>query len=229
MKAAVTAGLVLAFAGSLYAMEAPKEKKDKISYSLGADIGEKLKQTEVELNPDYIAQGLRDAFAGKPALNQEEVRSGLQAFQETLMQKMEAKEKEVAAKNKAASDKFLDENKKKEGVKTTGSGLQYKVITEGKGAKPKADDTVTVHYSGKLSDGTEFDSSYKRGEPATFPLNAVIPGWTEGLQLMGVGSKYQLVIPPNLAYGENAPAVIGPNQVLIFDVELLDIKKDEKK
>lgn len=234
MKAAITAGLALALAGSLYAMEAPKEEKDKVSYSLGADIGEKLKQTESDLNADYLAQGLRDAFVGKPVLSAEEIKSGLQTFQTNLMAKMESKEKEAAGKNKEASEKYLAENKKKEGVKTTESGLQYKIETEGKGAKPTAEDTVTVHYSGKLADGTEFDSSYKRGEPVSFPVNGVIPGWTEALKMMPVGSKWQLVIPPALAYGENAPPVIGPNQVLIFDVELLGIKnekeaKEEKK
>jgi FKBP-type peptidyl-prolyl cis-trans isomerase FklB len=148
----------------------------------------------------------------------------MMAFQKEVM----AKQAEVAKKNKAEGEAFLAENKKKEGVKTTASGLQYKVIKPGKGKKPKSSDTVTVNYRGTLIDGTEFDSSYKRGQPATFQVSGVIPGWTEGLQLMEEGAKWQLFIPSNLAYGERgAGGVIGPNATLIFEVELLSIQ--EKK
>lgn len=231
MKPALTAGLAVALAGSSLAAvasdAAPKEKDEKISYALGADIGEKLKETDDSLKADFIARGLRDAFAGKLALDENAIRESLQTFQTELMGKMEAKEKEAMDANDKSSKAFLEENKKKEGVKTTESGLQYKVIKEGTGAKPSAEDQVVVHYAGKLVNGTEFDSSHKRGEPVTFPVNAVIPGWTEALQLMPVGSKWELYIPADLAYGENAPPVIGPNQALIFDVELLDIKKPE--
>src|SRR5213593_525626 len=138
---------------------------------------------------------------------------------------MEQKQKAAADKNASEGTKFLEENKKKEGVKTTASGLQYKVVKEGTGAQPKANDTVTVNYRGTLINGTEFDSSYKRGEPATFPVNGVIKGWTEALQLMKVGSKYQLFVPSSLAYGERSVSPeIGPNATLIFEVELLDAK-----
>jgi len=236
MKPAITAGLAIVLAGSglsAHAAEdaknAPKEKDEKISYAIGADIGEKLKETDESLKPEFVVQGVRDAFAGKLALDEKAIHESLQTFQTELMSKMEAKEKELAGKNEKASETFLEENKKKEGVKTLPSGLQYKVVKEGTGAKPKASDEVTVHYTGKLVDGTEFDSSHKRGEPVTFPVDRVIPGWTEALQLMPVGSKWELYIPPALAYGENAPPMIGPNQALIFDVDLLDIKKEEKK
>ena len=232
MKLALTAGLALALAGNLFAENqpanpAPKETKDKVSYSIGADIGSNLKRSDLDINPDYLAQGIRDAFGGKTVMTDEEMKATLQAFQSDMQSKMAAKQKAAGEKNKAASEKYLEENKAKEGVKTTASGLQYKVITAGKGATPKADDTVVVHYRGTLTDGTEFDSSYKRNEPATFPVTGVIPGWTEALQMMPVGSKWQLVIPPALAYGDNAPPMIGPSQTLVFEVELIDIKKPE--
>lgn len=225
MKIALTAGLLLAFSGALFAQNVPKEPKDKVSYSIGANIGSDLKRSELEINPTYLAQGIQDAFAGKTVMTEEEMKATLQTFQEDLKTKMQAKLKAAAEKNKADADKFLEENKKKEGVKTTASGLQYKVITEGKGPKPKASDTVSVNYRGTLLNGKEFDKSTS---PVTFPLEGVIPGWTEALQLMPVGSKWQLFIPPSLAYGENAPPSIGPNQLLIFEVELLEIKAPEK-
>lgn len=233
IKPAITAGLAVVLAGSgltaQAADNAPKEKDEKISYAIGADIGEKLKETDGSLKADFVAQGVRDAFAGKLALDEKAIHESLQTFQTELMAKMEAKEKEQGDKNAKASEAFLAENKKKEGVKTLPSGLQYKIVKEGTGAKPGPEDEVTVHYTGKLVDGTEFDSSVKRGEPVTFPVGRVIPGWTEALQLMPVGSKWELFIPPALAYGESAPPMIGPNQALIFDVELLDIKKGEAK
>src|SRR5437667_9870592 len=146
----------------------------------------------------------------------------------TFEKDMEQKQKQAGDKNKAEGAKFLEENKKKEGVKTTASGLQYKVVKDGSGAQPKATDTVTVNYRGTLINGTEFDSSYKRGQPATFPLNGVIKGWTEGLQLMKVGSKYQFFVPPNLAYGERSVGPdIAPNSTLIFEGELLGVKPPE--
>ena len=147
------------------------------------------------------------------------------AFQKEMVAKQEQVNKEAGAKNAAAGQKFLADNKTKEGVKTTASGLQYKVMKEGSGATPKTTDTVTVNYRGTLIDGTEFDSSYKRNEPISFPVTGVIPGWTEALQLMKVGSKYQVFIPANLAYGaQGAGQVIGPNSTLIFDVELLGVQ-----
>src|SRR5438477_499670 len=216
------------FAASLgLAQDKPalKDTKDKESYSIGHDIGTTFKKQNIDLNLDALMLGLKDALAGKEAMTKEERDKTLEAFSKEMMEKQVAANKEAAAKNLAAGEKFLAENKKKEGVKTTASGLQYKEIKAGTGAQPKATDTVTVNYRGTLIDGTEFDSSYKRNQPATFPLNAVIKGWTEGLQLMKVGSKYQFFVPPNLAYGERSVGPdIAPNSTLIFEVELMDAK-----
>jgi FKBP-type peptidyl-prolyl cis-trans isomerase FklB len=198
-----------------------KDQKDKVSYSIGMNIGFNLSKQKVDINPDILAAGIKDALAGKPQLTQDQVKDVMAQFEKD----MEQKQKEAGEKNKAAGGKFLEENKKKPGVKTTASGLEYKVEKEGTGAQPKPTDMVTVNYRGTLMDGTEFDSSYKRGQPATFPVNGVIKGWTEALQLMKVGSKYQVFVPSNLAYGERAvSAEIGPNSTLIFEVELLDAK-----
>src|SRR2546425_6137452 len=198
-----------------------KDQKDKVSYSIGMNIGLNLSRQKVDINTDVLAAGIKDAIAGKPQLTQDQVKDVMAQFEKD----MEQTQKTAGEKNKTDGAKFLEENKKKEGVKTTASGLQYKVVKEGTGAQPKANDTVTVNYRGTLINGTEFDSSYKRGEPATFPVNGVIKGWTEALQLMKAGSKYQLFIPPNLAYGERAVGPdISPNSTLIFDVELMDVK-----
>jgi len=198
-----------------------KDQKDKVSYSLGLNIGFNLGRQNVPINPDALMAGIKDAIANKPQLTPDQIKETMTAFEKD----MEQKQKAAADKNASEGTKFLEENKKKEGVKTTASGLQYKVVKEGTGAQPKANDTVTVNYRGTLINGTEFDSSYKRGEPATFPVNGVIKGWTEALQLMKAGSKYQLFIPPNLAYGERAVGPdISPNSTLIFDVELMDVK-----
>src|SRR5213082_2175302 len=192
-----------------------KDQKDKVSYSIGMQIGFNLGRQKVDVNPDVLAAGIKDAIAGKPQLTPDQVKDIMAQFEKD----MEQKQKQLGEKNKTEGTKFLEENKKKAGVKTTASGLEYKVEKEGTGAQPKATDMVTVNYRGTLVDGTEFDSSYKRGQPATFPLNGVIKGWTEGLQLMKKGSKFQFVIPPNLAYGERAVgADIGPNSTLVFDV-----------
>jgi len=198
-----------------------KDQKDKVSYSVGLQIGFNLSRQKVDINPDVLAAGIKDALAGKPQLNPDQIKEVMTTFEKD----MEQKQKEAGDKNKTEGAKFLEENKKKEGVKTTASGLEYKVLKEGNGAQPKATDTVTVNYRGTLINGTEFDSSYKRGQPATFPVNGVIKGWTEALQLMKVGSKYQLFIPSNLAYGERAVSPdLGANSTLIFEVELLDAK-----
>lgn len=206
-----------------------KDQKDKASYSIGYDIGETFKKQNVELNPDALFGGLKDALAGKEAsLTKEDREKTLQAFQKEMMEKQVAASKEAATKNAAEGEKFLTENKKKDGVKTTASGLQYKVLKEGSGASPKETDTVVVNYKGTLIDGTEFDSSYKRNEPTSFQVNRVIKGWIEGLQLMKPGAKYQLFIPSALAYGERgAGQLIGPNATLLFEVELLSIKPPE--
>src|SRR4051812_25237942 len=206
-----------------------KDQKDKASYSIGYDIGETFKKQNVDLNPDTLFTGLKDALAGKEAtMTKEERDKTLQALKKEMMEKQIAASKEAGTKNAAEGEKFLAENKKKEGVKTTASGLQYKVLKEGSGPSPKETDTVVTNYKGTLIDGTEFDSSYKRNEPATFPVNRVIKGWTEALQLMKPGAKYQLFIPASLAYGERgAGQLIGPNATLIFEVELLSIKPPE--
>jgi FKBP-type peptidyl-prolyl cis-trans isomerase FklB len=206
-----------------------KDQKDKASYSIGYDIGSTFKKQNVELNADALFAGLKEGLAGKEAaLSKEEREKTLEAFQKEMMEKQVAASKEAATKNAAEGEKFLTENKKKDGVKTTVSGLQYKVLKEGSGSPPKETDTVVTNYRGTLLDGTEFDSSYKRNEPASFPVNRVIKGWTEALQLMKPGGKYQLFIPSSLAYGERgAGRDIGPNSTLIFEVELLSIKPPE--
>ena len=198
-----------------------KDQKDKVSYSIGMNIGFNLSRQKVDINPDILAAGIKDSIAGKPQLTQDQVKDVMAQFEKD----MEQKQKQAGEKNKTEGAKFLEENKKKPGVKTTASGLEYKVEKEGSGPQPKPTDMVTVNYRGTLIDGTEFDSSYKRGQPATFPVTGVIKGWTEALQLMKVGSKYQLWIPPSLAYGERSVSPeIGPNAALIFEVELLDAK-----
>ncbi len=213
--------------------QGPKLESDeqKVSYGIGLMEGKRFKQ-DFNVDVDAFTSGLKDSLSSdaKPRMTEEEIKTTIQAFGQKLMAKKEADQKAQGEKNKAASEAFLAANAKKEGVKTTASGLQYKVVTEGKGAKPKAEETVEVNYRGTLVDGTEFDSSYKRGQSVTFPVNGVIPGWSEALQLMTVGSKYQLYIPSDLGYGPGGTgSTIGPNQALVFEVELLDIKKPEKK
>jgi len=227
MKHFVATLAVASVATSIFGQDKPfplKDLKDKASYSIGVDIGMNFKKQNMDLNADALAAGAKDALNGKPQVSPNEIREIMTQWQKEFGEK----QKVMATKNQADGEKYLVENKKKEGVKTTASGLQYKSLKEGAGPQPKASDTVTVNYRGTLIDGTEFDSSYKRGEPATFPLNGVIKGWTEGLQLMKKGSKFQFVIPPSLAYGERAVgADIGPNSTLVFDVELLDVKPAE--
>jgi FKBP-type peptidyl-prolyl cis-trans isomerase len=227
MKHLILPCLVLGAASALAAPSDFKTDAERQSYALGMNMGLGMKQADVEVDPAQLAKGLGDALKGKPLLTEDEARTALKEFDEVARARMTAKRKADGDKNVAEGKKFLDENKAKDGVKTTASGLQYKVITEGSGAKPTPSDTVTVNYKGTLINGEEFDSSYKRGEPATFPLNGVIPGWTEGLQLMTKGSKYQFVIPADLAYGEQgAPGgKIGPNSTLIFEVDLMNIEK----
>jgi len=200
--------------------------KQKASYAVGVSIASNLKAQELDLDTKALTAGISDTLSGKPAMTQAEVQATLQQFQQETMAKTQAKEKIEAEKNLKAGEAFLAENAKKSGVKTTASGLQYKIIKEGNGPMPNATDTVKVNYKGTLIDGTVFDSSYDRGVPVTFPIGGVISGWTEALQMMKVGSKWQLFIPANLAYGEHSPSPkIGPNSILIFEVELLGIEK----
>jgi len=208
-----------------------KDKVERYSYAIGISIGNKINQQGIDINTDLLMKGLKDGLSGgRGLLNDAEYVEVLTTLSKEVTAKQEEEMKKLGDKNKLDGQRFLDENKKKEGVKTLTSGLQYKVIKEGKGKIPKATDTVTVHYQGTLIDGNEFDSSIKRGEPATFPVDGVIRGWTEALQLMKEGAKWQLFIPSDLAYGEKgAGNVIGPNETLIFDVELISIEKSENK
>jgi len=224
MKSIVLSAGALFLAVSVFAEEKPpqlKDLKDKASYAIGLNFGFNFKRQNVDLNSDAFAAGFKDAMTGRnPLMSEQDVRETMLAFEKDMQQK----QTETGQKNAAAAEKFFAENKAKEGVKTTASGLQYKVMKEGTGAQPKSSDTVTVNYRGTLLDGTEFDSSYKRGQPATFAVGGVIKGWTEALQLMKVGSKYQLFIPASLAYGEQGRPGIPPNSVLTFEVELMDVK-----
>jgi FKBP-type peptidyl-prolyl cis-trans isomerase FklB len=231
MKSLFIALSALIICSTAFAEEKPalKDTKDKVSYSIGLDIGTTLKKQKVDVNPETLNAGLRDALTGaKPQMSDEQIKETMTAFSKDLSEKQAAASKEAATKNTAAGEKFLAENKTKPGVKTTASGLQYKVLKEGTGPSPKETDTVVTNYRGTLIDGTEFDSSYKRNEPATFQVNRVIKGWTEALQMMKKGSKYQLFIPSDLAYGPRGMGGdIGPNSVLIFEVELMDIKSSQ--
>lgn len=204
-----------------------KTTKDKVSYAIGFMTGQNMKKNEIELNADIFSAAVKEALKADSSavLSQAEIEKILNDFQQEMMGKMDAKMKVEGEKYKKEGDEFLAANGKKDGVVTLPSGLQYKVITEGTGKQPKETSKVTTHYRGTLINGTEFDNSYKRGEPATFPVNGVIKGWTEALQLMKEGGKWQLFIPGNLAYGERgAGQNIPPNSTLIFEVELIKVE-----
>jgi FKBP-type peptidyl-prolyl cis-trans isomerase FklB len=203
-----------------------KTEKDKFSYALGMNLGSGLHKQSVDVDPAIFLRGLKDGLAaGKTLLTEQEAQATLAQMQNDLRKKAQEKMQQAAVSNKQTGDAFLASNKAQNGVVTLPSGLQYKILKEGSGPKPAATDSVVCNYRGTLLDGTEFDSSYKRGQPATFQVNGVIKGWTEALQLMPVGSKWQLVIPSDLAYGERgAGQQIGPNSTLIFEVELLSIQ-----
>ena len=205
---------------------APKTQKEKVSYSIGLDIGRNMKRQTLELDLSQFTRGVQDGIGdAKPLMTDQEIQEVMAAFQKEVMARMEENSRKLGEKNKKEGEAFLAENKKKPGVKTLPSGLQYRVLNEGAGRSPKATDSVVAHYRGTLLDGKEFDSSFKRGEPMTFVLNQMIPGWIEGLQLMKEGAKWQLFIPSALGWGDRgAGQDIGPNATVIFDVELIKVK-----
>ncbi|WP_027857517.1 FKBP-type peptidyl-prolyl cis-trans isomerase [Marinobacterium jannaschii] len=229
--------IMLAAALAATALTAPvamayelKSEEQKLSYSLGLILGEKLRVDFKELDTDAFRRGVESVYSdGKPLLTQEEVQGVMQAFQQKKIEEQRQAFAKQALQNLEKGQAYLADNGKKDGVKTTDSGLQYQELTAGAGSSPAVTDTVQVHYRGTLVDGTEFDSSYSRGEPVSFPLNGVIPGWTEGLQLMKEGGKSRLVIPSELAYGPGGMGnAIGPNETLVFEVELLKINPSEE-
>lgn len=201
-------------------------RDQKVSYGFGLMLGKRMTNDLPDLNVDTFIKGVKDAVEGKAAMmTDEEIGQLLNEYQREQQQKQMEQVQQLSEENKKTGTAFLEENKNKEGVVTLESGLQYKVIKEGKGIQPGPSDTVRVHYTGSLINGTVFDSSVDRGEPVSFPVNGVIQGWTEALQLMPQGSKWQLFIPADLAYGPNGNRSIGPNETLLFDVELLEVIK----
>ncbi len=218
------------FASSALGQDKPEltTPKQRVSYSIGANIGGNFKRQDIDIDVKALTAGVTDAIAGKTVLTEAEMREVMNTFQQEMQTKMMAKDKVDGEANAKKGEEYLAANAKKEGVKTTASGLQYKVLKSGSGKPPSATDTVKVHYHGTLIDGTVFDSSVERGEPVSFPVNGVIPGWTEALQLMKEGDKWQVTIPSKLAYGERgAGGKIGPNSTLVFDVELIAIEQDK--
>lgn len=212
-----------------------KTEDDKAAYAIGVSFAnylstslDKPSEIGITLNKDLVLKGIEHVFAGKPELNEEETRAALEALDKRVAETMQKQAAEKAAAAKKDGDAFRSEFEKQDGVVKTESGLLYQVLTPAEGEKPADTDTVQVHYKGTLIDGTQFDSSYDRGEPATFPLNRVIPGWTEGVQLMAVGSKFKFVIPPELAYGEQDTPTIPANSTLVFEVELLKVENGEE-
>ncbi len=225
-------GTALAVAGQgAFGAEELKTQKDKVSYGVGMNIGSNLKRSGFDVDVDLLAAAIKDVVAGKdPRMTEEEARTAVMGYQQELRAKKDEERKQLAEKNRKAGQEFLAANKSKEGVKThsvtlpdgSTAELQYKVLTDGPGAPPSSNDTVTVNYKGTLIDGREFDSSAKQGKPAQFPVNGVIKGWTEALKLMKTGSKWQLFIPSTLAYGDNQSGpLIEPGSTLIFEVELI--------
>ena len=212
-----------------------KTEDDKAAYAIGVSFAQYLSQTldkpseiGITLNKDMVLKGISDVFAGKPDLDEAQTRAALEGLDKRVAETMQKQSVEKSAENQKAGDDFRAEFAKQDGVKTTESGLMYQVLTPAEGEKPNDTDTVEVHYKGTLIDGTQFDSSYDRNETATFPLNRVIPGWTEGVQLMPVGSKFKFVIPPELAYGAQDTPTIPANSTLVFDVELIKIDDGAK-
>ena len=209
------------------AAEKFESKESKIGYAFGVMFGQRMRNELGNIDLDQFASGMKTAFNGEPQLiSDEEIAQILSEYQREMQQKQIAQLQLQGEENKKIGSDFLNDNKSKEGVVTLESGLQYKVVTEGKGPQPGATDSVTVHYTGSFINGEVFDSSVERGQPATFPVNGVIAGWTEALQLMPTGSKWQLYIPSDLAYGPNGNRSIGPNETLLFEVELIEVKKN---
>ncbi|PUT39436.1 FKBP-type peptidyl-prolyl cis-trans isomerase [Legionella taurinensis] len=202
---------------------------DKLSYSIGADLGKNFKKQGIEISPSAMAKGLQDGMSGSQLLlTEDQMKDVLSKFQKDLMAKRNAEFTKKAEENKSKGEAFLSQNKSKEGVVTLPSGLQYKIIEKGNGAKPTKDDTVTVEYTGRLIDGQVFDSTDKTGKPATFKVSQVIPGWTEALQLMPAGSVWEVYVPASLAYGpRSVGGPIGPNETLIFKIHLISVKKTD--
>lgn len=218
---------VMLLASQVYAQKAVlKSQKEKVSYIIGIGIGKNFKQQGTEIDPDALAKGVRDALAGaKPILTEEEINETMATYKKEMAAKQKELFDRVGEKNKKEGEAFLAENKKKPGVKTLPSGLQYRIIQSGKGKKPTLNDTVTVHYKGTLINGKEFDNSHSRGQPASFPLSSAISGWKEALQMMEVGSKWEVFVPSQFAYGERGGgSTIEPNSTLVFEIELLAIQ-----
>jgi len=226
----LAAGIILG--GCAHAQQTPsqpgdlKTDKDKASYAVGLSVGKSLQRDSIDVDPNIVAQGMKDVLAGgKVLMTDDEAKAAMIALKAAAQKNQEAKMSQAGDANKKEGDAFLAANKTKDGVVTLPSGLQYKILTAGTGAKPTAADTVICNYKGTLINGKEFDASSRHGGPATFPVSGVIKGWTEALQLMPVGSKWQLFIPPDLAYGQRgAGGDIGPGATLIFEVELVSIK-----
>ena len=226
MMKSVCVTVIIALLISLDASAQLKDKKDKISYSIGVNISKSLKRQEIDINLDLLLQGFKDGFSGaKLLMTEQEIQDTLMAFQKESMAKLAEKTKKLGEDNQKKGEAFLAENKKKDSIVTLPDGLQYKILRSGKGKSPTLEDSVTVHYRGMLLDGTEFDNSYKRGQPMTFMLPGVIKGWQEAIQLMKTGAKWKVFIPANLGYGEKGyGSVIPPNSVLIFEIELISFK-----
>jgi FKBP-type peptidyl-prolyl cis-trans isomerase FklB len=206
--------------------QAFSNQTDKVSYAIGVDIGSNFKKQNIDLNPDVLAKGVKDGLSGgKTMMDDKEMRDTLMNFQKELMAKRQAQMQEMVQKNKAEGETFLAENKKKPGIITLPDGLQYKIVKAGSGVSPTDTDSVTVNYEGTFPNGKEFDSSYKRGKPATFPVTQVIPAWTEALKMMKPGAEWMIYVPASLGYGERGAGPIGPNQVLVFKIELISVQK----
>ena len=227
VRLATVAVALLFFASSVYAADEmiPKTPKEKISYIIGVQLGNDMKRESIELDPAFVAKGLQDLLLGNELLiGDKEAKDFVATYQKEKAARLAEERKKLGEKNREEGVAFLAKNKEKEGVKTLPSGLQYKVLKEGAGRAPKATDTVVTQFKGTFINGAEFDSSYRRNEPMTLRVNAIIPGWTEALQLMKEGSKWQLFVPPELAYGEQGAGPVGPNATLIFEVELVAVK-----